>query len=497
MQMKRAAAYGRVSTNSKAQEHSFENQSAYWNRVLGNDPQYKYVGLYADKGISGKHLRLRPQMLALLDACRSGEIDIIFTKSVQRFARNTQELLEVVRELRERDIAVVFEKEGINTLNPDSELYLTVAAAVAEEDLTRYGQNVAWAIEQSFQKGELTVIGVTLLGYRTINKKMVIIPYEAETVRIIYEMYATGEHSCLSIAKYLNEIGRKPLLGDKWRGSQVMTTIKNEKYKGSALLRKSFNEKGRTVTNRGERDMYYVENSHDPIIDEELWAKANAIMDSRAKKGVRGNTIKSHLFSHLIECPKCGKKYLHKINSSGTKYACPFYKCQTQMQGGVTACDNNGIKEIVLHEKFVECYNELVTNKYNGEEDKAVKREIAKVLEEERELNRLKVKGLISKADFVKDMRELEKKRMDLELELNNLKKGGVQKNSTITIEDLNEDIVSRVIKKVIVHDWIVTFVFYNGVEISREYTNGKPGNQVGWADRKRLKEEQNGNNSN
>ena len=109
----------------------------------------------------------------------------------------------------------------------------------------------------------------------------------------------------------------------------------------------------------------------------------------------------------------------------------------------------------------------------------------------------MKVKGLITKADFVKDMRELEKKRMDLELELNNLKKSGVQKNSTITIEDLNEDIVSRVIKKVIVHEWIVTFVFYNGVEISREFTNGKPGNQVGWQDKKRRKEEQNGNYAN
>ena len=494
MEKKRVAAYGRVSTNSKAQEHSFENQSAYWNRILGNDPQYEYVGLYADKGISGKSLRLRPQMLALLDACRRGEIDIIFTKSVQRFARNTKELLEVVRELREKDIAVVFEKEGINTLNPDSELFLTVAAAVAEEDLTRYGQNVAWAIEQSFQKGELTVIGVTLLGYRTINKKLVIIPDEAETVRIIYEMYATGEHSCSTIAKHLNEIGRKPLLGASWRGSQVMTTIKNEKYKGAALLRKSYNEKGRTVTNKGEKDMYYVENSHEPIVSEELWNRANAIMDSRAKEGVRGATISSHMFSHLIECPKCGKNYMHKINSSGTKYSCPFYKCQTHLQGGVTACDNPGIKESVLHEKFVECYNEFVTNQYSGVEDGAIRREIARILDEERELNRLKVKGLISKADFIKDMKELEKQRVAMELELNNQNKVIIHRNSTITIEELTEDLVSRVVKKVIVLDWTVTFVFYNGVQISREYTNGKPGNQVGWADRKRLKEEQDGN---
>lgn len=494
---KRAAAYGRVSTNSKAQEHSFENQSSYWNRVLGNDPQYEYVGLYADKGISGKSLRLRPQMLALLDACERGEIDIIFTKSVQRFARNTKELLEVVRELRERNIAVVFEKEGINTLNPDSELFLTVAAAVAEEDLTRYGQNVAWAIEQGFQKGDLTVVGVNLLGYRTVNKKLVIVPDEAETVKMIYEMYASGEHSCSSIARYLTELGRHTMNGDTWRASQIMTVIRNEKYKGVALLRKSYVEKGRLVPNRGERDMYYVENSHEPIVSAELWEKANAIMDTRSSKGVKGSTIVPHMFSHLIECPKCGKNFLHKINSSGTKYACPFYKCQTQMQSGISACNNTGIKDAVLKEKFVECYNEFVTNKYKGEEDAVVRRKLEKIMDDERELNRLKVRGLISRTAFTMDMKELEKQRMALEMELNNINKAGVQRNKTITIEELTDELVSRVIKKVIVLDWTVTFVFYNGVEISREYTNGKPGNQVGWADRKRLKEEQNGYNAN
>ena len=493
-QVLRVAAYGRVSTNSKSQEHSFINQSEYWNRTLANNPKYKYVGLYADKGISGKSLRLRPQMLALIDACRQREIDIVFTKSVQRFARNTKELLETVRELRELGIAVIFEKENINTLNPDSELYLTVAAAVAEEDLNRYGQNVAWAIDQSFQKGELTVVGVTLLGYRTINKKMVIIPEEAETVRIIYDMYATGEHSCSTIAKHLNELGRTPLQGGRWRASQVMTTIKNEKYKGAAMLRKNYNEKGRSLINRGERDMYYVEDSHEPIVSAEIWEKANAIMDSRSKKGVRGSKIEAYTFSGLIECGKCGKHFLHKINSSGTKYACPFYKCQTHLHGGKRACDNNGIKDTVIAEKFVECYNEFVTSNYSGDLDGELRRRIAELNDEELELHKLKVKGYISKKDFDADRREITKKRIAYEQELNEYNKTNIKKRESITIEDVTDELVSRVIKKVIIQDWVVTFVFYNGVQISREYTNGKPGNQVGWADRKRLREEQNGN---
>lgn len=272
-----------------------------------------------------------------------------------------------------------------------------------------------------------------------------------------------------------------------------MTVIRNEKYKGDALLRKSYVEKGRLVPNRGERDMYYVENSHEPIVSTELWEKANAIMDTRSSKGVKGSTIIPHMFSHLIECPKCGKKYLHKINSSGTKYACPFYKCQTQMQLGISTCNNTGIKDSVLKEKFVECYNEFVTNKYKGEEDAIVRRKLARVIDEERELNRLKVRGLIARKAFTMDMKGLEMQRVALEMELNIINKAAVQKNKTITIEELTDELVSRVIKKVIVLDWMVTFVFYNGVEISREYTNGKPGNQVGWADRKRLKEKQNG----
>ena len=165
---KKAVAYARVSSNSSSQEHSFEFQKDYWERKLSNDPNYEYMGLYADRGISGKFANRRPQFQLMLSACRSGNVDIIFTKSVQRFARNTEELLTIVRELREIGVGVFFEKENINTLNNDSDLYLTIAVAVAEDDLSRYSQNVIWSIKDKFKKGQPVVNG-RIFGYLMVS----------------------------------------------------------------------------------------------------------------------------------------------------------------------------------------------------------------------------------------------------------------------------------------------------------------------------------------
>lgn len=167
---KRAAAYCRVSTNTVAQEHSFKFQEEYWKQRLVEDPEYEYVGMFADQGISGKFEDRRPQYMAMLEACRAGKIDVIFTKSVQRFARNKVELLKTVHELRDMGVAIIFEKENINTLNPDCELFLTIAAAIAEDDLTRYSQNVTWTIRDRCMRGEV-IYSYRLYGYIVVNSR--------------------------------------------------------------------------------------------------------------------------------------------------------------------------------------------------------------------------------------------------------------------------------------------------------------------------------------
>ena len=244
MGKKRAAAYARVSTSTKSQEHSYEFQSAYWAETLGNSAEYEYVGIYADKGISGKFANRRPQFLAMVDACRNGKIDIIFTKSVQRFSRNTEELLTMVHELREIGVAVVFEKEGINTLDPNSELFLTIAAAVAEDDLSRYSQSVVWSIVDKFQKGE-NVMGHSLYGYYVIkNRDLIINPDEAVIVREIFEQFDQGVKP-MAIAKELNSRGLPSPRGSMWNDSQIRSMLANEKFVSKAPQAKIDEEKAK------------------------------------------------------------------------------------------------------------------------------------------------------------------------------------------------------------------------------------------------------------
>ena len=492
----KVAAYGRVSTNSKQQSHSFDNQSDYWNKKLAEDSRYEYVGLYADKGISGKYMKYRPQMLAMLDACGCGKINMIFTKSVQRFARNTIELLEVVRELRDMNIAVYFEKENINTLTAESELYLTIAAAVAEEDLNRYGQNIAWTIQDRFEKGDISVVGIRMLGYETRNKKLHIIPSEAAVVQQMFELYSTGNYSTRQMAKLLNSRGYRTVKGNEWSSQTILGILTNEKYKGDALLYKRININGQQLINRGLRDMLYVENSHNAIISKELWDKVHDVLDKKGNKKLRGGTIDNYSFTGLITCPICGKSYIHKINNAGTKYACPIWRCKTQLTYGKNSCSNTGIKDSILKEKFIEAYNEFIESKRFGEINSETEQQLKKLINDENELIALHVKGLISKIDLENERVELRKQRIILERQINEYRQSHIKNLELKLITEFDEELVGRVIKQVTIRDWIITFEFYNGIKISRQYTNGPSGNQKGWKEKKRLKEaqEQNGN---
>lgn len=493
----RAAAYGRVSTNSKEQAHSFENQSEYWNKKLTNDAKYEYVGLYADKGISGRHLHCRPQMMALLDACRRGEVQIIFTKSVQRFARNTVELLETVRELRDMNVAVIFEKENINTLTAESELYLTIAAAVAEEDLNRYGENVAWTIKDRFEKGDISVVGIRMLGYRMKNKEFKIIPHEAEVVREMFKLYATGNYSTRVLADIMNKSGYRTMNGCLWTQQHILQTLTNEKYKGDSLLYKRTNVNGQQVMNRGVKDMLYVENSHDAIVSPELWNKVAEVINVRGNMKLRGKTIDSYPFTSLIKCPICGQSYIHKINNSGTKYACPIWKCRTNLSYGKKICSNSGIKDVVLKDKFVEAYNEFVENRKFGDEEDIAEQELKRINKEENELISLNIRGLINKYDYEHDRAEMQNKRKKLEKIVREYRQAHMGRGSIKPIVGFDEDIMGRVIKGITIQDYVVTFEFYNGVKISKAYTNGPSGNQKGWKDKKRFKEAQKYGNGN
>lgn len=493
MSKKRVAAYARVSTNSRAQEHSFEFQSRYWNQTLGNNDEYEYIGLFADKGISGKYANRRPQFLALMELCNRGEVDIIFTKSVQRFARNAEELLKYVRELREKGIEVYFEKENIHTLNPDTELYLTIAAAIAEEDLIRYSNNVAWSIKDRFERGEM-ILGPRIYGYRkTAENRLVVYSDEARIVKLIFEEYIKGNVSTLQIAKRLNSMGIPSPNGGEWLCSQISYIIKNEKYYGDMILQKTFVEGGVKYANRGERVRYYVENSHEPIVSREIWDKAQEILAQRANPHLVGAKQKSYPFTGLIVCGECGANYTHKVNNSGTISQANFWKCHIAIQKGVKYCHNPGIKEKVLYDLFMDCYNEFVTEGYyktnmdTGEDEQRLK----ELIETEKELTYLMMNGLLSRIQYAVEQQSVRREIQRISGKLQELRAREVQGSDFNTIGEFDEQKVYAFIKGVRIKNWTVTFEFYNGIEISRTYTNGQPGNIRDWKLKQKLRREQ------
>ena len=247
----RAVPYIRVSTASDAQLHSFDFQEQYWRRVLTEAPNTEMVGIYADMGISGSSIRKRPQFLAMMEDAREHKFDKIYTKSVSRFARNTVELLQAVRELRDLGIEVIFEKEQIHTFDPTSEVFLTIAATIAENDLQVDSERQRWSIDHRIRNGWIA-IGPCLYGYRmTKDNELIVVPEEAAVVRRIFDMYLKG-YGGEKIAKILNAEGLQTALGNEWRSNTVMGIIDNEKFMGDTIMGKSLNvdweQKAQTVS---------------------------------------------------------------------------------------------------------------------------------------------------------------------------------------------------------------------------------------------------------
>lgn len=331
-------AYIRVSTSHDAQLNSFNNQIDYYNRKFSNSPHYCFVGVFSDAGISGVKVN-RPGFDAMLEKAKSGEIDLIYTKSVSRFARNTLMLLEAVRELKAIGVGVVFEEQNINTLSSEGELMLTVLAGVAEEERKSVQSNVQWAMRKKFLRGEVMVDTNRLLGYgKDKSGSLVVIPEQAEIILKIFRMYLDGL-SAYRVAQILNDENIPTYSNRLWRDHRILNIISNEKYAGSCLMQKSFiDESGHQVRNRGERDKYWVEDSHPAIISQSDWDKAQLIRKSHAKK--------IYPYTSLLRCAHCGSTLIRVVQSRRWV----SWICYRYMQQGKSACPGSRIPEARLLE---------------------------------------------------------------------------------------------------------------------------------------------------
>ena len=377
MRPKRVAAYCRVSTDREEQEHSFETQKAMYTEMIMMKPTWQMAGIYADEGITGTVAKKRPGFMKMIEDCRKGKIDMIVTKSVSRFSRNNLDCLMYVRELKQLGIPIIFEKEGINTIQVSSELLLTLFGALSQAESESISMNVKLGIRQSLKNGNVRFSYKTFLGYRKgVDGQPEIVPEQADIVRRIYNDFLAGA-TYLEIAKRLTE-EHVPTMGggNRWFSERIKSILKNEKYKGDALLQKTYITdpiSTRVKKNNGELPMYYVENSHPAIIERRIFDRVQEEIARRAgKKKVKQMGTKTELgrysgkyaLTELLYCGECGTPYRRCTWSRDGKKKI-VWRCVSRLDYGKKYCKNSpSVEESRLHNAIAAA----ITKKANSEE---------------------------------------------------------------------------------------------------------------------------------
>ena len=369
----RVAAYCRVSTDSEDQINSYKSQVQYYTDLIKNNSEWSLAGIYADEAITGTQVTKREDFQHLINDCMNGDIDLIVTKSISRFARNTLDTLKYVRMLKEKGIAVFFEEENINTLTMDGELLLVILSSVAQQEVENISANVKKGLKMKMQRGELVGFqGCLGYDYHPEDKTITINEKEAEIVRYIFKRYIEGAGGSV-IAQELQNLGYKTKRGSTtWAETTVIGIIKNEKYKGDILMGKTFTLdpiSKRRLDNFGEEDQFYIRDHHEAIISEEVFDAAQEILKRRAKPrrlgtdGKREKFSRKYAFSCLLECGFCGGTLTRRSWHSGSQYNKIIWQCVTATKKGKKFCpDSKGIAEETIEQAFIESYRLLCQN---------------------------------------------------------------------------------------------------------------------------------------
>ena len=357
---RRVAGYARVSTDHEEQATSYEAQMSYYKNYIESREDWEFVGMYSDEGISATNTKHRDGFNQMIEDALAGKIDLIITKSVSRFARNTVDSLSNVRKLREKGVEIYFEKENIWTLDAKGELMITIMSSLAQEESRSISENTTWGKRKQFADGKGSVGYKWFLGY---DKDFKINPEQANTVKLIYKLFVSGL-SFYAITKELGERNIKaPAGGDKWHISTVRSILTNEKYRGDALLQKEYTadflEKTRKK-NHGEIPQYYVEEHHEAIIPPEQFDFVQAEIARRDKDGKYSGVS---IFSNKIKCGCCGGWYGSKVWHSRDKYRKVIYRCNRKYGKGIEPCSSPHFTEEQIKEIFLKALNTLIAEK--------------------------------------------------------------------------------------------------------------------------------------
>ena len=373
----RVAAYCRVSTDDEEQLTSYEAQKNYYTDKIMTNKEWTMAGIFADEGITGTSARKRPEFLRMIRQCKQGKIDIVLTKSISRFARNTVDCLNYVRALKELGIAVIFEKENMNTLEIDSEILITMLGAFAQSESESISANVRWGIRQAMKEGKATIQYKYLYGYRKGDDgKPEIIPDQAEVVRKIYDLFLSGT-PVRGIQEYLNANSVPNINGEpKWARSAIDSILTNEKYCGDVLLQKTYIDdciNKKVKKNTGQLPMYLVQNHHEGIISRETFDAAQAELARRSagkspsKKNAptgRSRYSSKYALSDRLYCGECGTRYQRCTwrNRDGSKRI--VWRCVSRVDYGSKYChDSPTLDEEPLHRAILAAINSTVRDK--------------------------------------------------------------------------------------------------------------------------------------
>lgn len=494
----RVAAYCRVSTDSDEQATSYEAQIEHYTNFIKKNEEWQLGGVFADDGISGTNTKKRDEFNRMIEECMAGNIDMIITKSISRFSRNTLDCLKYIRLLKEKNISVYFEKENINSLDSKGEILLTIMASLAQQESESLSKNVKLGLQYRYQNGEVQVNHNRFMGYTKDDEGHLIIePAEAEVVKRIYLEYLQGS-SLKQIGESLESDGILTAAGKaRWRPETIKKILKNEKYIGDALLQKTYTVDVLTkkrVKNNGIVPQYYVENNHEAIIprdiymqvQEEMLRRANLHSGADRKKRVYSS---KYALSSIVYCPKCGDIYRRIAwNNRGKRSF--VWRCVTRVEHGPERCDAPTVGETELQDAVIKAINMAL----GGKDDMlvALEQNIASVLalEDEGSMESINAKleelqkELLKRANAKKDyndladeidrLREQKQNAMAENAEREGLKQRIAEMQEFLAeqmeqIEEYDESLVRRMVEKVTVYEEKFSVEFKSGTSVDVE----------------------------
>ena len=537
---KRVAAYCRVSTDKEEQIVSLKTQKEHYQKIINDHPDWNLIEIYYDEGITGTSVAKRDGFLRMIQDCENNKIDLVITKSISRFGRNTKDTLEYVRHLRDLNIPIEFENEKINTLEQTGEFLLTVLAAIAQQEVSNISSNVNASLKHKMSSGVLVGLHRCLgYDYNVETKEMTVNEYEADIVKYIFRRYIEGAGSKV-IARELTEKGIKTQKGNTvWGESSIRGIIRNETYYGKLVQGKTFTVdpiSKKRIQNRGEANLYEIENHHEPIISKEEYDKANEILNSRraVSKGFEDGTkySRKYSFSSKLECGFCGKQLIRRSWNTGSKNKENVWHCANYIKKGKNYCPNcKAIKEQMLENAFVEAFNALTINNNKSdllnnffiETEKALEntdykrklynleKSINKLKNDDKRLIQLKIDGLIDDESFKekeKDIRlkinklqssyneyvNINKNQKDIKLRINEFKS---KINKTDQFDFFDKDVFEALVDKVIVggydengneDPYKIVFVLKTGNKCSSDTLNVELENSQGTDNTRRMR---------